>query len=45
VAHVVLRSALARAVEQQLLARNPADAFKKRLSKVERKEITTLSLD
>ena len=29
--HRILRSALARAVEQQLLARNPADAFKKRL--------------
>jgi hypothetical protein len=27
--HSVLRSALARAVEQQLLARSPADAFKK----------------
>ena len=43
--HVILRSALARAVEQQLLARNPADAFKKRLPKVERKKIATLTVD
>jgi len=43
--HVVLRSALARAVEQQLLARNPADAFKKRLPKAERKEIATLTME
>jgi len=39
--HVILRSALARAVEQRLLARNPADVFRKRLSKVERKEMVT----
>jgi integrase len=32
-----------RAVEQQVLARNPADAFKKRLPKVERREMMTLS--
>jgi integrase len=43
--HVILRSALARAVEQQLLVRNPADAFKKRLPKVERKEIATLTVE
>jgi integrase len=43
--HVILRSALARAVEQLLLARNPADAFKKRLPKIERKEITTLTVE
>jgi len=43
--HVILKSALGRAVEQQLLARNPADAFKKRLPKVERKEITTLTVE
>ena len=43
--HRILNSALARAVEQQLLARNPADAFKKRLPKVERREMTTLSTD
>jgi integrase len=41
--HRILRSALSRAVEQQVLARNPADAFKKRLPKVERREMTTLS--
>ena len=41
--HVILKSALTRAVEQQLLARNPADAFKKRLPKVERKEMVTLT--
>jgi integrase len=43
--HVILKSALGRAVEQQLLARNPADAFKKRLPKFERKEIRTLSVE
>jgi integrase len=41
--HRILSSALARAVEQQLLARNPADAFRKRLPKVEHREMTTLS--
>jgi integrase len=39
-----LKSALARAVEQQALARNPADALK-RLPKVERKPITALTLE
>ena len=43
--HRILRSALARAVEQQLLARNPADAFKKRLPKVERRSPTTLTTE
>jgi integrase len=43
--HRILKSALARAVEQQLLARNPADAFKKRLPKVERKEMTALTAE
>jgi len=43
--HRILSSALARAVEQQVLARNPAEAFKKRLPKVERREMTTLSAD
>jgi integrase len=43
--HTIVRSALSRAVEQQLLARNPADAFKKRLPKVERHELTTLSAE
>jgi integrase len=39
--HSVIRSALGRAVEQHLLHRNPADAFRKRLPKVERKPMTT----
>jgi integrase len=43
--HVILKSALARAVEQQVLARNPADAFKRRLPKVERKEMVTLTAE
>lgn len=43
--HRILKSALSRAVEQQVLARNPADAFKKRLPKVERREMTTLSVE
>jgi integrase len=41
--HRILYSALARAVEQQLLARNPAEVFKKRLPKVDHREMTTLS--
>jgi integrase len=41
--HRILSSALVRAVEQQVLARNPADAFKKRLPKVERRSMVTLS--
>jgi integrase len=43
--HIVLKSALTRAVEQQLLARNPADLLSKRLPKVERKEMVTLTPD
>jgi integrase len=43
--HRILNSALARAVEQQVLARNPAEVFKKRLPKVERREMITLSTD
>jgi integrase len=43
--HRILRSALARAVEQQLLARNPADTFKKRLPKVERRPMATLTAE
>ena len=43
--HRILRSALARAVEQQVLARNPADAFKNRLPKVERRSMTTLTAE
>jgi len=41
--HRVLYSALSRAVEQQVIARNPADAFRKRLPKLERKEMSTLT--
>ena len=43
--HRILRTALARAVEQQIIARNPADVFKKRLPKVERREFVTLSTE
>lgn len=43
--HRVLRSALERAVEQQVIARNPADAFRRRLPKVERREMQTLTLE
>lgn len=43
--HVILRSALARAVEQQVLTRNPADVFRNRLPKVERKEMVTLNVE
>jgi integrase len=43
--HAVLSSALTRAVELQLLARNPAEVFKKRQPRVERHEMTTLSID
>ncbi len=43
--HRILRASLARAVELQVLARNPADAFKKRLPKVERREMVTHTID
>ncbi len=43
--HVILKSSLARAVEQQLLARNPADVFTKRLPKSNDKEFTTLTVE
>src|SRR5262249_31411139 len=42
--HRILKSALERAVEQQALARNPADALK-RLPKVERKPIAALTVE
>jgi hypothetical protein len=32
-------------VEQQLVARNACDAFRKRLPRVERREMTTLSAE
>lgn len=41
--HIILKSALSRAVEQRLLVRNPADILSKRLPKVERKEMVTLA--
>jgi integrase len=43
--HRILKAALGRAVEQQVLARNPADAFRKRLPKVERREMVTLTAE
>jgi integrase len=43
--HRILKSALSRAVEQQVIARNPADAFKKRLPKVERRQMVTLTAE
>ena len=43
--HRVLHAALARAVEQQLLARNPAEVFRRRLPKVKRREMTTLTTE
>jgi len=43
--HSILRSALGRAVEQQLLARNPTDTFRKRLPKVEHRGMTTLTAE
>ena len=43
--HRILSAALGRAVEQQLVARNPADVFKKRLPKVERREVTALTAE
>jgi integrase len=43
--HHILKAALGRAVEQQVIARNPADAFKKRLPKVERQEMVTLTAE
>ena len=43
--HRILKSALSRAVEQQLLARNPAEAFKKRLPKVARRDMKTHTTD
>ena len=43
--HRVLSAALSRAVEQQVIARNPCDSFKRRLPKVERREMTILSAE
>jgi integrase len=43
--HRVLATALGRAVELQLIARNPCDPFKKRLPRVEHRQMTTLSAE
>jgi len=43
--HRVLSAALSRAIEQQVLPRNPADVFKRRLPKVEPKEMTVLTAE
>jgi integrase len=43
--HRILSAALARAVEQQLIARNPCDVFRKRLPKVERREMAILTAE
>ena len=43
--HRILSAALARAVENQLIARNSCDVFRKRLLKVERREMATLSAE
>lgn len=43
--HRIFHAALSRAVEQQILARNPADVFRKRLPKVERRELVTLTAE
>ena len=43
--HRILKAALGRAVEQQVLARNPADVFGKRLPKVERRGMVTLTAE
>jgi integrase len=41
--HRVLSAALARAVEQQRIIRNPCEVFRRRLPHVERREIVTLN--
>jgi len=43
--HRVLHTTLNRAVEQQVIARNPAQTLRKRLPRVERREMETLSPD
>jgi integrase len=43
--HRILSASLARAVEQQLLPRNPCDALRRRLPKVERQELSVLSVE
>ena len=43
--HRILKTALGRAVEQQVIARSPADALARHLPKIERREIMTLTAD
>jgi integrase len=43
--HRVLSAVLARAVSDQVIARNPADVFKRQLPKAERKEMLTLDAE
>jgi integrase len=43
--HRVLSASLSRAVEQQLIARNPAEVFRRRLPKVEHRNMTTLTAE
>lgn len=43
--HRILSAALSRAAEQQLMARNPCDAFRKRMPKVERRELAVLTTE
>jgi hypothetical protein len=40
--HRILSAALSRAVEQQIIARNPAEVFRRRLPKVEHHMLTTV---
>ena len=43
--HRILRTALSRALQLQIIGRNPADAFKKSLPKVEARPMATLNAD
>jgi hypothetical protein len=43
--HRILSVALSRAVEQQIIARNPAEVFRRRLPKVEHHMLTTLTAE
>jgi len=43
--HRILSATLVRAVEQQLIGRNPCDAFRKRLPKVEHREMAILTAE
>ena len=43
--HRILRAALGRAVEQQVIARNPADVLARHLPKVERRKMITLTAE